>query len=311
MKENPQPTLIDAREVSKAYRGGARVLVDVTMHVAAGEVYGLVGPNGAGKTTLLRTLTGLVAPTNGSVRVGIPESRTIAGSLIEAPAFYPSLSGRRNLTLLCAYWGIDPSSADRALERVGLRGRDSRRPFRHYSLGMKQRLGIGAALLGDPAVVVLDEPTNGLDPEAIAGVRDIVRGLRDEGCAVLLSSHLLGEVEQVADRVGVLAAGRLVAEGSIDELRHRLRARRSAEVVVDDPDAATAVVRDAGLAIVDTLDRQLRIDLGETIEPHDLNRMLVGAGVRVSSLTEVGGTLEAAFFDLVSRAAPIAEGAHR
>jgi ABC-2 type transport system ATP-binding protein len=295
--------LVDAHEVSKTYRGGdVRALDGVTLRVVAGEVYGLVGPNGAGKTTLLRTLTGLVAPTSGSVRIGGAESAAVIGSLIESPAFYPSMSGHRNLTLLCAYWGVRRTAADRALERVGLTTRDGRRSFRHYSLGMKQRLGIAAALLGDPGIVVLDEPTNGLDPEAIAGVRDIVRGLRDQDCAVLLSSHLLGEVEQVADRVGVLSAGRLVAEGTVDELRHTLRSRRWVEVEVDDPGTAAVVGLELGLAVVDDIGGRVRFELSDAIEPHEVNRMLVGAGVRVNAMAEVGDSLEATFFGLISDA---------
>lgn len=294
------PMLIEAREVSKTYRGNVRALDGVTLHVAAGEVYGLVGPNGAGKTTLLRTFTGLVTSTRGGVRIGGPESAAVIGSLIESPAFYPSMSGHRNLTLLCAYWGVRGPAADRALDLVGLTKRDGRRAFRHYSLGMKQRLGIAAALLGDPEIVVLDEPTNGLDPEAIAGVRDIVRNLRDQGRAVLLSSHLLGEVEQIADRVGILSAGRLVAEGTIDELRHTLRARRWVEVDVDNPRKAAEVGRELGLAIADGVGGRVQFELNNEIGPHDVNRMLVAAGVRVNTLAEIGGSLEATFFGLIT-----------
>lgn len=305
------PVLVDACEIGKTYRGGVRALDGVTLHVVAGEVYGLVGPNGAGKTTLLRALTGLVAPTSGSVRIRGAESDGVIGSLIESPAFYPSMSGHRNLTVLCHYWGVARSAADRALERVGLTTRDGRRSFRHYSLGMKQRLGIAAALLGDPGIVVLDEPTNGLDPEAIAGVRGIVRHLRDQGCAVLLSSHQLGEIEQVADRVGVLAAGRLVAEGTVDELRHLFRVHRWIEVEVDDPGRAAVVGQELGLTVTDEAGGRVRFELSDAIEPHDVNGMLVGAGVRVNALMQVGDSLEATFFGLVSGAAQPDEGKRR
>lgn len=305
------PAMIDAREVGKTYRGDVRALDGVTLRVAAGEIYGLVGPNGAGKTTLLRTLTGLMAPTSGSIRTGAAESAAVIGSLIESPAFYPSMSGHRNLTLLCAYWGAPGAAADRALERVGLTTRDGRRSFRHYSLGMKQRLGIAAALLGDPGIVVLDEPTNGLDPEAIAGVRDIVRNLRDQGCAVLLSSHLLGEIEQVADRIGVLSAGRLVAEGTVAELRHTLRSRRWVEVDVDDARKATDVGLKLGLAVADGSGGRLRFELSDAIEPHEVNRTLVGAGIRVNAIAEIGDSLEATFFGLISDATQSDERNHR
>lgn len=301
--------LIDVQAITKAYRRGVRTLDRVTLHVNAGEVYGLVGPNGAGKTTLMRILTGLSSATEGDVQIGSGRRAVTVGSLIESPTFYPSMSGRANLTLLCEYWGVRRGEADRALDRVGLSTRDRRRRYRHYSLGMKQRLGIAAALLGDPEIVVLDEPTNGLDPESIVGMRDLVRQLRDDGCAVLLSSHLLGEVELVADRVGILAEGRIIAEGGIDELRRGLAAGRWIDVEVDLPEPAKAVAQKLGLTPAAESGRRLRFLVAGSTESHELNRALVGAGIQVSALAEVRESLEAAFLELLaepgSRSEPV------
>lgn len=287
--------LVEAQGISKTYRGDVRALDDVSLRVASGEVYGLVGPNGAGKTTLMRVLTGLVAPTGGAFRIG-PGA---IGSVIEAPSFYPSMSGRGNLTLLCDYWGLPRAAADGALDRVGLSARDRTRSYRHYSLGMKQRLGVAAALMGEPRVLVLDEPTNGLDPESIVNMRDIVRQVRAEGCAVLLSSHLLSEVEMVADRIGVLVAGRLVAEGGVAELRRALPSRRAVDLDVDDPDRAAVVAHGLGLRTT-TAGRQVRVTLTEAVEPHQLNAALVAAGIAVEALVGVRDSLEAAFLDLIA-----------
>ncbi len=292
--------LIEVREVAKTYRGDVRALDGVSLAVAAGEVYGLVGPNGAGKTTLLRMMTGLVAPTRGRVCIGKSGVDAGVGSLIEAPAFYPSMSGRQNLALLCTYGAVPRTAADRALEQVGLSAREGRRPYRQYSLGMKQRLGIAAALLGEPRIVVLDEPTNGLDPESIAGVRETVRGLRDRGCAVVLSSHLLDEVELVADRIGILSAGRLIAEGTAGELG---RTPNRVEALVDDPAAAATIGHRHGLAVAGRDGERITFELGQTTRPWEVTAMLVAGGVRVHAIAETGATLEATFFDLISDAA--------
>jgi ABC-2 type transport system ATP-binding protein len=202
-------------------RYGNLTAVDaLDLDVRAGEIYGFLGPNGAGKTTTLRMLLGLVRPTSGSIRVlGEPPGRHGGvGALIEGPAFYPYLSGRDNLRVLARYSGTHAGRIDVALDLVDLAGRAGDR-YGTYSLGMKQRLGMAAALLKDPRLLILDEPTNGLDPAGMADVRTLIRRLGAAGCTVLLSSHLLGEVQQICDRVGVIAGGRLVAESTVAELR--------------------------------------------------------------------------------------------
>lgn len=281
---------IEVRSLVKRYRS-VTALDGVSLEVAPGEIYGLVGHNGAGKTTLMRILTGLIAPTSGTAAV-----RGTVGSLIESPAFYPSMSGLVNLQVLCDYWGLPQIEAGRALEVVGLSERDRQRPFRQYSLGMKQRLGVAAALLGQPPIVVLDEPTNGLDPQSVVDMRRVLRDLRAAGCAVLLSSHLLAEVEQVADRVGVLAKGRLVAEGTVGDLRARGGA--VVEAGVNDVDAAVAVARRLKL-VAEPGERALRVRLGR-VPAHELNAALVAAGVEVALLRPVTESLEDAFLDIMT-----------
>jgi ABC-type multidrug transport system ATPase subunit len=214
--------IVTTEKLTKRY-GGRAVVDEVSLSVRRGEVYGFLGPNGAGKTTTIRMLLGLVKPTSGSAEVlgeapGSPGALLKVGSLIEGPGFYPYLSGRDNLRVQAARRGVDRTQVEVALDQVDLAGAAGQK-FRRYSLGMKQRLGVAAALLGRPELLVLDEPTNGLDPAGMADMRDLVRALAAQGQTVLLSSHLLGEVEEICDRVGVISWGRLVAESTVEQLR--------------------------------------------------------------------------------------------
>jgi ABC-2 type transport system ATP-binding protein len=210
-------TAVAVSGLTKRY--GHRSAVEaLEFEVPAGSLAGFIGPNGAGKTTTLRMLVGLVAPTSGVGQVlGQPltdPSRYLArvGALIEGPAFYASLSGEHNLRVLAATAGIDKASIAALLERVGLADRADD-PYKTYSLGMKQRLGIAAALLGDPELLILDEPANGLDPEGMHDMRELLRALSDEGRTVLISSHLLAELEQVCNWLVVIDAGRRLFQG--------------------------------------------------------------------------------------------------
>ena len=199
--------VIETRELSKRY-GERTVAVDqLVLRVRRGEVYGFLGPNGAGKTTTLRMLLGLIRPTSGGAQVlgeqpGAPRGLARLGALVEAPAFYPYLSGRDNLRVLAGHAGVAHARVEEVLAEVGLSARAGDR-VAAYSLGMKQRLGVAAALLKDPELLILDEPTNGLDPAGMADMRAFIRSLGERGVTVLLSSHLMGEVEQVSDRVGI------------------------------------------------------------------------------------------------------------
>jgi ABC-2 type transport system ATP-binding protein len=215
-------TIVRTDRLTKRY--GARAAVDaVTLEVRRGEVYGFLGPNGAGKTTTLRMVLGLVRPSAGSATVlglppGSPDALRRTGALVEGPGFYPYLSGRANLRVMARYRGRTDREADEALARVDLADRGGDR-FRTYSLGMKQRLGVASALLGRPDLLVLDEPTNGLDPAGMAAMRRLIADLAAGGQTVLLSSHLLAEVQQICDRVGVIAGGTLIHEGTVDQMR--------------------------------------------------------------------------------------------
>ncbi|WP_328808531.1 ABC transporter ATP-binding protein [Nonomuraea montanisoli] len=201
-----------------------KALDEVSFTVEAGSVTGFLGPNGAGKSTALRVLTGLSRPTSGSATVfGLPYAELVCpgrrvGTLLDAGALHPGRSGREVLTLGAMMLGLPRSRVGESLELVGLTGKESRRAVGGYSLGMRQRLGIAHALLGRPEALVLDEPANGLDPQGIQWMRGLLRSLADSGCAVLLSSHLLHEVEQVADQIVMIGRGRVLARGSVAEL---------------------------------------------------------------------------------------------
>ncbi|WP_255608750.1 ABC transporter ATP-binding protein [Micromonospora sp. PLK6-60] len=293
--------------VTKHYPGGVTAVADLDLRVREGEIFGFLGPNGAGKTTSMRMLVGLIRPSAGQVRVlgrppGVPEQLSAVGALIESPTFYPHLSGRDNLRLAARYSGNSEDVVERSLAEVGLSDRAGSR-FREYSLGMKQRLGVAAALLKQPRLLILDEPTNGLDPAGVSEIRELLRALGRRGQTVLLSSHVLVEVEQVCDRIAVIDKGRLVATGIPDELRARLGT--GLLVVVADPvDKAAACLRDdSRVRRVDIVDGQLRVATGPDLAA-ELNRRLVEAGVSVRELRPVRHSLEEAFLELTGGRRP-------
>ncbi|WP_326823846.1 ABC transporter ATP-binding protein [Streptosporangium sp. NBC_01756] len=215
--------MIEFSHVSKDYRG-VKALDDLSFTVGTGSITGFIGPNGAGKSTAMRILVGLSRVTSGSATVlGMPYTELSCpghrvGTLLDAGAQHPGRTGREILTLGAMTLGLPRSRVDEVLDLVGLTGREGRRTVGGYSLGMRQRLGIGHALLGEPEVLVLDEPANGLDPQGIQWMRGLLHDLSGSGCAVLLSSHLLHEVEQVADRIVVIGRGRVLIQGTVDEL---------------------------------------------------------------------------------------------
>ncbi|WP_151084375.1 ABC transporter ATP-binding protein [Nocardioides cynanchi] len=285
--------MIRTRGLTKRY-GAVLAVDDLDLDVAEGDVYGFLGPNGSGKTTTVRMLLGLVLATSGEIELlgrqmpaDAGEVLPQVGALVEGPAAYPGISGRANLALVDAIGpkGLRASRAGRiddALDAVGLGGVDGR-PVRTYSLGMRQRLGLAAALLRTPRLLVLDEPTNGLDPQGIREIRDLLLGLNDRGTTVFLSSHLLAEVEQLCDRVGVLDRGRLVVQERLDLLQQptgRLevrtldvgRARALLDGQVEHADAERLLIRHPDAAA--------------------LNALLVGGGVRVELLAPERRTLE-------------------
>ncbi|MEU6859324.1 ATP-binding cassette domain-containing protein [Glycomyces sp. NPDC046736] len=288
--------IVSTEGLTKRY--GDRAAVDaISLTVRRGEVYGFLGPNGAGKTTTLRMLLGLVKPSGGTAQVhglapGSPDALRRTGSLIEGPGFYPYLSGVDNLLVAARYRGLGRAAVDEALERVELTERGTDR-FRTYSLGMKQRLGVAAALLGEPDLLILDEPTNGLDPAGMASMRRLIQALSEDGQTVLLSSHLLAEVQQCCHRVGVVVDGRMTYEGTVADLRGARKLTVRAEPVERAHRA---------LAAFDLAEN----DRGETVltgDAHDVDvpavvRELVADGVDVHSVAVEERSLEDVFLTM-------------
>jgi ABC-2 type transport system ATP-binding protein len=294
-------------------RFGDRVAVDaVDLRIPRGVAFGYLGPNGAGKTTLIRMLLGLTSASSGTMRVlghPMPEQRAAAlarvGAIVEEPRFHPFLSGRENLEIVAA--AREPEAhlrIDAALERVGLRERAEDRVGR-YSLGMRQRLGVARSLLADPELLILDEPTNGLDPAGILEFRGMVRRLVDEGRTVVLSSHLLDEVEKICDAVAIVDCGRVVAQGRIDEIA--AGADSTVLVGVRDEAAARSALQLHGAiaACRPAEEGGLRLTLHPDVEVElavaDINRRLVEAGIPVHRLEAERVSLEQRFLQITSR----------
>jgi ABC-2 type transport system ATP-binding protein len=284
------------------FRGPATVAVDgLDLSVPAGGVFGFLGPNGAGKTTTIRNLLGLARPSAGHCRVfGVDTQREFhrvqrrVGTMIETQALFLGFSGRRNLSLLAGVEGIPESAVDEALERVGLAVRADDR-LATYSLGMKQRLGLAAALLKDPELLVLDEPANGLDPAGIRDVRRLLRRLGDEGRTVFVSSHLLGEVQQMCDHVAVLSRGRCVAAGSVEEVLASA-GMRGVVVRLVDLVAGRAALESAGFPVSED-GQSLVVGVEPTEAPH-VAEALAARGLYPLELRPGGASLEEAFLTL-------------
>jgi ABC-type multidrug transport system ATPase subunit len=290
--------VIETRELSKRYSERVVAVDRLGLRVRRGEVYGFLGPNGAGKTTTLRMLLGLIRPTSGSALVlgappGTPEGLARIGALIETPSFYPFLSGHDNLLVLARHAGVPEARIAPALEEVELTARAGDR-FQTYSLGMKQRLGIAAALIKDPELLILDEPTNGMDPAGMAEMRSFIRNLVDGTRTVLLSSHLMTEVEQICHRVGVISKGTLVGEGTVDELRGGESLWFRAEPVERAMDIVQAL---RGIGDVARADGGFRVAADSAAAP-EINRALVEAGIAVAELRRERASLEKVFLEL-------------
>jgi ABC-2 type transport system ATP-binding protein len=286
------------KQFGSAGSAGVTAVSGLSFTVEPGGVTGFLGPNGSGKTTTLRMLLGLVTPSGGDVTVlgeqpGTATGLAKIGAMVETPAFYPFLSGRDNLKVLAGHAGVAEDRIDPALETVELADRAKDR-FGTYSLGMKQRLGVAAALLKDPELLILDEPTNGLDPVGMAEMRGLIRKLGQGSRTVLLSSHLMGEVEQVCDRVSVIRAGEIIAEGTVDELRGRDRLR----IVADPLDEARRIVAGLpGIERVIAVNGGLLVQ-GDTSAAAAINRALVEAEIAVSEVRVERASLEEAFLHL-------------
>ncbi|GIG30182.1 ABC transporter ATP-binding protein [Cellulomonas marina] len=295
---------ITTRGLRKTYRGrrGVHVAVDdLNLRVPVGGVHGFLGPNGSGKTTTIRMLLGLVRADSGHMRLfgqtvpdALPQVVGRVGAIVESPTFFPAFSGRLNLELLAGAIGAPRTRVDEVLDEVGLLDR-ARDRYSGYSLGMKQRLAIAATLLKQPDLLIFDEPTNGLDPAGIHEIRGTMRALADQGRTVLVSSHILAEVEQVADTVSIIARGRLLATGPLAEVVGRRGA--AARVVVPDAAAARAVLVAAGMQVEHDGDG-LRV-LGEE-DPGRITWALAQAGIFLQALVPERAGLEEAFLALTA-----------
>ncbi|MCK9796028.1 ABC transporter ATP-binding protein [Isoptericola sp. 4D.3] len=303
---------IETRGLRKTYRSvrGRSVGVEgLDLRVPVGGVHGFLGPNGSGKTTTIRMLLGLVRPDRGTATIfghevpkRLPEVVGRVGAIVESPKFFPAFSARRNLRLLADAIGAPAGRVDAVIDQVGLTGR-ARDKYRTYSLGMKQRLAIAATLLKDPDLLIFDEPTNGLDPAGIREIRQTMRGLADQGKTVLVSSHILAEVEQIADTVSIVARGRLVASGRVADLIGAGSATRSVRVRVAPPDLtiATSVLETGGLLVRREHDA-LVVD--GAADPAAVNRALGERGVWVHELAPLQADLESVFLGLTAHETP-------
>ena len=298
---------IEVRGLRKTYRGVV-ALDGLDLTVPVGGVFGFLGPNGAGKTTTIRALVGHLRA-SGSISVlgaevpgGLAGVIDRVGALVEQPSFFPGFSGRTNLELLARSRGFPPARVDDALEAVALTERAGTR-FSGYSLGMKQRLGVAAVLLKDPELLILDEPSNGLDPAGMAEMRTMIRRVAAEGRTVFLSSHLLAEIQQVADSVTILTRGRRVAHGPVGEV---LASRSTHDVVIRVPDreAAAAVLHAAGYAMTPFDDpRGPALAVHNVTAPGEVTRVLAQHGHYLEELTQVHADLETAFLAITGEPA--------
>lgn len=242
--------IIQTKDLTKKYRGRAAVN-GLNLEIAQGDIYGFLGPNGAGKTTTIRMLLGLIQPTEGSIRIFGQDLRKDKleilrriGSLVEYPSYYGHLNATDNLEAIRRILGTPKSRIDEVLDIVSL-SKEAHRPVKGYSLGMKQRLGIAASLLGNPELLILDEPTNGLDPSGIQEIRELIKSLPGQhGITVLISSHLLGEIEQMANTVGIISQGEMVFQDTIQNLQ--LQSIHDMDLVVSEPESALWLARDLG-----------------------------------------------------------------
>jgi lantibiotic transport system ATP-binding protein len=304
---------VETRSLAKHF-GALRAVDGIDLAVPAGSTYGFLGPNGSGKTTTIRVLLGLVSPSGGSWSLlgqAMPDRAMSTlphvGALVEGPAFYPWLSGQDNLARFDAMGpdGRSPTRAKRvaeALERVGLTAA-AKKKYRTYSLGMRQRLGLAGALLRPRQLLVLDEPTNGMDPQGTREIRHLIRDLGSDGATVFLSSHLLSEIEQVCSHVGVMNRGKLLMQGTLNELR--ASAAPKLRVEADDPARAAEVLARMGMADVAVEGPQLTGTL-DGLRPEDCCRSLVEAGVGVRMLVREQRSLEDAFVALTGEGFDVA-----
>jgi ABC-2 type transport system ATP-binding protein len=294
-----QYNIIETQGLTRRF-GNLKAVSDVDLCVPEASVYGFLGPNGAGKTTTIRMLLGLIKPHRGEVSIfgkSIQKARLEIlgrlGAMVEQPSFYPHLTGRENLEIVRRLRGLQKAAISDALAIVKLEDAANRQA-RHYSTGMKQRLGLAIALMGQPELLILDEPTNGLDPAGIHEMRDLIVNLPEEfGITVFLSSHLLNEVEQMATQIGIIRKGQLIFQGNPETLQAQLN--ESVVVSVDQPDKAKTVLAEAGWSVQRNGSQKLYVEANGQSDAAMINSQLLGAGVSVYQVSLERPSLEDIF----------------
>jgi ABC-type multidrug transport system ATPase subunit len=298
--------ILETHDLVHSFGEGVNVLDHVSLAVETGSIYGFLGPNGAGKTTTIRLLLGLLKRQQGEIRIfgndfdshRIETLRRV-GSMIESPSIYSHLTARENLALLQKIYQCPKSRIGELLELVGLADTGKKKAGQ-FSLGMKQRLAIAIALLPDPELLILDEPTNGLDPTGIIEIRELLRDLnRGQGLTILVSSHLLPEIDRLASHVGIINKGRLLFQGTLDELKEQQQRSTHVRLETNNVDATIRALASAGL-VAQFLDGQFILPAMERDEIARLNHALVSAGIKVFEIGVVKSDLERIFIDMVS-----------
>ena len=295
--DNP---VLEINRLSKYY-GNLQAVNGLELKVSGGQIYGILGPNGSGKTTTLGMLLGIINPTAGNFSwfngLPLPQALQKVGSIIETPSFYPYLTAGQNLKLVANIKEkTDPGLIDNLLQKVGLL-EWKKHPYRNFSLGMKQRLALAAAMIGDPEVLVLDEPTNGMDPQGIADIRNLIIDIAGRGTTILLASHLLDEVQKTCTHVAVISKGRKIFDGSVHEI---VESEDLLEIWSDDPGRLLELLRKfRGIESIETERERYVIRLGPGPSKKDLHKYLIENGIYPTHFVARAGTLEHKFLDLL------------
>ncbi len=297
-------SIISISNLNFGYKKNQSILKELNLEVPKGSIYGFLGANGAGKSTTIRNVLGLLKPQSGKVlvfgkeiRAARPEIFRRIGSLIESPSLYPHLSADDNLAIASKYRAVDKKKIGEVLEKVGLL-ENRKKKVKNYSTGMKQRLGLAIALLHDPELLLLDEPTNGLDPSGITEIRKIILRLREEGSTILLSSHLLAEVERIATHVGIIKSGKMIFEGSLDDLEALKFSQQTLALKIPDANKAQALLKD--FAIVSVSPGELQVQIKQKEDIPKLIKMLVAGGIDIYEVRLLKSDLEKMFMSITN-----------